>query len=76
MFAHRLKIMIPESHEVLVQLPKALPSGEAEVIVLAELAEPAQPPDPVDAWLAAVAAGVPQSPIIPLEALRRENLYE
>ena len=55
MLAHRIRIIIPESHEVTVQLPSELPSGEAEIIVLA--GEPREtraltfeerfPPDPV-----------------------------
>ncbi|MBN1611608.1 MAG: hypothetical protein JW940_33545 [Polyangiaceae bacterium] len=35
MLAHRIRITIPESHEVTVRLPVELPAGEAEVIVLA-----------------------------------------
>lgn len=35
MLAHRIRITIPESHEVTVRIPEELPAGEAEIIVLA-----------------------------------------
>lgn len=76
MLAHRMKIVIPDNHEVLLRLPSALPSGEAEVIVLAEAAVLPRTADPINGWLSKLAADVPDSPVIPLEALRRENLYE
>lgn len=75
MLAHRMKIVIPDSHEVLLRLPAALPSGEAEVIVLAEVAVFPSTSDQINGWLSKLAADVPDSPAIPLEALRRENLY-
>ncbi len=76
MLAHRMKIVIPESHEVLLRLPSALPSGEAEVIVLAEVTVLPTAADQINGWLSKLAADVPDSPVVSLEALRRENLYE
>ena len=35
MQAHKLTIVIPESHEVTLKLPMTLPTGQAEVFVLA-----------------------------------------
>ncbi|MBM4362733.1 MAG: hypothetical protein FJ104_08635 [Deltaproteobacteria bacterium] len=76
MFAHRLKVLIPESHEVLLRLPSDVPTGEAEVIVLAG-AEARETADrSVEEWLDALVQDVPPSPVIPLGALRREHLYE
>jgi hypothetical protein len=46
MLAHRTKILIPESHRVVIEVPDAIPSGPAELILLAESrpsAEEAQP---------------------------------
>jgi hypothetical protein len=76
MFAHRMKILIPENHEVTLQLPHELPSGAAEVIVLSDLSDSTLRSSNINAWLAGLAAGVPESPVLPLDALRRENLYE
>ncbi len=50
--------------------------GEAEVIVLADAAVLPRQAGQIDTWLSTLAAGVQDSPVIPLEALRRENLYE
>ena len=76
MQAHRMKIVIPENHEVLIRLPSFLPPGKAEVIVLADVAAAPRRAGQIDEWLDALAAGAPEAPVIPLEALRRENLYE
>ena len=77
MRAHRTRITIPEDRDLRVRLPSDFPSGEAEVIVLAE---PAKDTDVVtldfNEWLDALLSKVPDSPTIPLEALRRENLYD
>ena len=74
MLAHRVKIVIPDNHEVVIRLPGVLPPGKAEVIVLAEAAVSPRQPGQIDAWLNTLAAGVPEAPVIPLEALRRVNL--
>jgi len=76
MIAHRLKITIPESHEVTLRLPSDVPPGEAEVIVLTESVRPEGSTQPFGTWLDSWIRTVPRSPAIPLEALRRENLYE
>jgi hypothetical protein len=36
MLAHRIRITIPENHEVTVRLPSEVPPGEAEMIVLTD----------------------------------------
>ena len=41
MYAHRLRITVPENHEITVRLPSDGPPGEAELIVLTE--SPAKP---------------------------------
>ena len=76
MRAHRLKIVIPDNHEVTLRLPADLPAGAAEVIVLSESSVDSEPAEAVEAWLKRLSANVPDGPVIPLEALRRENLYE
>jgi len=35
MLAHRVRVTIPESHRVTIDVPAEVPAGEAEVIVLA-----------------------------------------
>ena len=41
MFAHRIRITVPENHEITVRLPSEVPPGEAEIIVLTDAsAEP------------------------------------
>jgi hypothetical protein len=70
-----MKITIPESHEVVLRLPSDVPPGEAEIIVLAK-GRPGTADQHVDEWLRKLAEGIPPSPVIPLDALRRENLYE
>jgi hypothetical protein len=47
MLAHRTKILIPESHRVEIEVPDTMPSGPAEVILLAELT-PAAEPEPAE----------------------------
>jgi hypothetical protein len=49
------------------------PPGDAEIIVLAE-GLPRAAEGQVEEWLRKLAQGVPPSPVIPAEALRRENL--
>jgi hypothetical protein len=76
MLAHRLKVMIPENHEITLRLPDELPPGAAEIIVLSDPSAPSVPAHAVETWLKSLSANVPDVPVIPLEALRRENLYE
>ncbi len=76
MLAHRMKIVIPDSREVTLRLPQDLPSGAAEVIVFTDSLESTAHASNIDAWLTDLASGVPDSPALPLEALRRENMYE
>lgn len=76
MLAHRMKIVIPDSREVILRLPQDLPSGAAEVIVFADSIESTTHTSNIDAWLTDLASGVPESPVLPLDALRRENMYE
>lgn len=76
MLAHRLKIVIPENHEITLRLPADLPPGAAEIIVLSDASAASVPADTVETWLKSLSANVPDAPVIPLEALRRENIYE
>lgn len=76
MFAHRMKGLIPENHEVTLRLPGDLPTGEAEVIVLADAGAGEASGRGIEEWLDALVQGVPPSPVIRLEALRREHMYE
>jgi hypothetical protein len=74
MIAHRLKITITESHEVTLRLPSDVLPGEAEVIVLTESMRPERSAERFGAWLDSWIRSLPQSPAIPRDALRRENL--
>jgi hypothetical protein len=56
-------------------LPDELPPGAAEIIVLSEPSSALVPADTVESWLKNLSANVPDAPVIPLDALRRENLY-
>lgn len=46
MHAHRLKIVIPEDHQLHVQVPEELPAGPAELIVLVEPPKVEEPEEP------------------------------
>ena len=37
MHAHKIKVIIPENHQITFKLPDDFPSGQAEVIILADL---------------------------------------
>jgi hypothetical protein len=76
MYAHRIRVTIPDSREVTVRLPSDIPAGEAEIIVLTESPSTAVPSAGFKRWLDTWIAALPLTPAIPLEALRRENLYE
>lgn len=51
MLGHRLKIVIPENHEVTLRLPDELPPGAAEIIVLSDPSAASVPAEAVEAWL-------------------------
>jgi hypothetical protein len=74
MRAHKLKVTLPENHQVVVRLPDDFPPGEVEITVVSRA-----PDDTIDvddlAWLEAWAASLPSAPVIPLEALDRVELY-
>jgi hypothetical protein len=63
MRAHRLRVTVPESHELRLHLPSDFPTGDAEVIVLEACSSPlssaasstcAPPPRPPPAWPASI----------------------
>lgn len=76
MRTHKMKVVVPRDHQITVQLPSDFPAGEAEVIVLASRAQPNAEREPFGRWLDNLLRLLPASPPIPLEALRRENLYQ
>lgn len=76
MRAHKLRITIPENHEVKLKLPSDLPPGEAEVIVLSDPEISKDSRGSFEQWLDDWIRSLPPSPPIQLNALRRENLYE
>lgn len=43
MHAHKLKMVIPEDHQLHVQVPDEVPAGPAELIVLVETSRAAEP---------------------------------
>ncbi len=74
MHAHKLKVTVPETHQVVVWLPDDFPSGEAEVTVVSRVHDAESPVDDF-AWLKSWSASLPPAPTIPLEALDRSELY-
>lgn len=80
MQAHRTRARVTEDHEVTVTLPSDFPAGEAEVIVIAEPPQTgprgATPAADFNNWLDGTLRRLPPAPSPPLDALRRENLYE
>jgi len=81
MQAHRTRATVTEDHEIKVTLPPSFPAGEAEVIVIAEpsprVVRPgATPATDFNSWLDGTLRRLPPAPSPPLDALRRENLYE
>lgn len=79
MQAHRTRATVTEDHEIKVALPPDFPAGEAEVIVIAEPPPTVARPDEAtdfNSWLDSTLRRLPPAPSPPLEALRRENLYD
>ena len=74
MHAHKLKVTVPETHQIVVRLPDDFPPGEAEVTVVSRAHDATSPVDDF-AWLKSWSAALPQAPTIPLEALDRSELY-
>lgn len=76
MYAHRIRLTIPEDREITVRLPSDVPPGEAELIVLTEAPPSLRSAQRFKTWLDSWIRALPASSAIPLEALRRKNLYE
>jgi len=74
MHAHKLKVTVPDTHQVVVRLPDDFPPGEAEVTVISRALDEAVSVDDF-AWLKEWSASLPPAPTIPLEALDRSELY-
>ncbi len=75
MHAHKLKVTVPETHQVVVRLPDDFPPGEAEVTVVSRAQNEVSSVDDF-AWLKSWSASLPPAaPTIPLEALDRSELY-
>jgi len=73
---HTQKVMVSAQHELRVKLPDDFPTGEAEVVVRSSTPSVTATQPSFDDWLAQLLNLLPPAPAIPLEALRRENLYE
>ncbi len=74
MHAHKLKVTVPDTHQVLVRLRADFPAGEAEITVVSRAMPEVAPLDDF-AWLKAWSASLPPAPTISLEALDRSGLY-
>jgi hypothetical protein len=71
---HKLKVTVPDTHQVVVRLPDDFPPGEAEITVVSRTTpEPASHDD--FAWLKAWSASLPPAPTTPIEAIDRSGLY-
>jgi hypothetical protein len=66
MYAHRIRITVPESHEITVRLPSDVPTGEAELIVLTESPATSGSGERFKTWLDDWIRSLPASPAIPL----------
>ncbi|HVT58978.1 MAG TPA: hypothetical protein VHR45_11305 [Thermoanaerobaculia bacterium] len=76
MRAHRLKVTVPESHELRLRLPSDFPTGEVEVIVLEAQGEVSHPTSPqrrltVDELMAARLQRPPGVAPVSLEDIER-----
>jgi hypothetical protein len=74
MSAHKLKVIIPDTHQVVVRLPDDFPSGEAEITVISRAVADVSAVDDF-AWLKSWSASLPPAPTIPLESVDRSELY-
>lgn len=75
MRAHKVRVVVSESHEVSVRLPSDFPRGEAELTIVAEGDAPAAR-EPLSGWLERLLAKIPEGPGLSLDATRRESIYE
>jgi len=81
MRAHKIRVMVSESHEVSVRLPSDFPSGTAELIVIADGAA-VEKPQGIEAarefkqWLDALLRDVPPVTALPPEAFERSAIYD
>jgi len=73
---HRTKVHVSDDHEVTITLPADFPAGDAEVIVHPLAANRGLTRVPFDQWLNGLLAVLPAAPSIPVDATRRENLYD
>lgn len=81
MHAHKTRVLVTETHAVVIELPRDFPVGDAEVTVVAtRAAAPATvdgaSPQGFRRWLADLNARLPPAPVVPLASLSREHLYD
>jgi hypothetical protein len=74
MRAHKVKVTVLATHQLIVRLPDDFPPGEAEITVVSRAAE-ATPANDDFAWLEAWRAALPPAPTVPLETFDRSELY-
>ena len=74
MHAHKLKVTVPDSHQVVVRLPDDFPAGEAEVTVVSRCPDEASSADDF-VWPQAWGVSLPAAPTIPVESIDRAELY-
>lgn len=75
MRAHKVRVVVSESHEVSVRLPSDFPRGEAELTIVTEGDAPVAR-ERLGGWLDRLLAKVPEAPGLSLDATRRESIYE
>ncbi len=75
MRAHKFKITVPRSHEIVVRLPDDFPQGEADVFVVPTFIASPKTNIDVAAGIKAWIASLPPAPVVPLAALDRSELY-
>ena len=76
MLIHTQKVLVSAQHELKIKLPHDFPTGEAEIVVRSATPPVTAPRPSFDDWLTQLLRLLPPAPALPLEALRRENLYE
>ena len=84
MYAHKTKVLVTESHELRGVLPHDFPSGEAELILIAESTSTAttrggdceRAAGDFQQWLDGLLARLPAVPELPAESFDRSSLYD
>ncbi len=77
MTVHKMHAVVSEDHRLSVELPSDFPPGDVEVIVLTSSAFlNSAKQTSFRVWFDDILERIPPTPVLSVEALRRENMYE